>query len=338
MEIGTFQQIFYGIIIASVIIYIISWKIESYFCRNDPRQGNSSNVKNGAVTLTSGKPSTTKREKVRKFGELTHVIFILAIGLAIVMNVTIIYEYIPSNHIEEIWNLEDMSIKLEWNSPLIVPLKNVIIPLSTNLIATVFTNDSIDIKSVSLSTPENSLLSFNGPFKDFEDDSTEGKKYKTQLFVHHDGNIINYTAPYKLNIYYTITDNNSGSNSTSNNTIDKTPIISNKTKEFYWKVQTNEIPVLGYLWIVIIGVVTSRLLSLVLKSENKNIQSVGKDEGIWIIFSFIIAVLIFSSFSKEVTLTKSILMNVSLAFGFGFAFERILTLSREFTPLISKDK
>jgi hypothetical protein len=52
--------------------------------------------------------------------------------------------------------------------------------------------------------------------------------------------------------------------------------------------------------------------------------SFGKYDYVWILISGVIALLIFSNFQKEVTLTNLLITNISLAFGFGFGFDRIL--------------
>lgn len=45
--------------------------------------------------------------------------------------------------------------------------------------------------------------------------------------------------------------------------------------------------------------------------------------------SGIIALLIFSTFQQEVHLTRHIIINISLAFGFGFAFDKVLETGQQ---------
>ncbi|HZB73750.1 MAG TPA: hypothetical protein VE378_03310 [Nitrososphaeraceae archaeon] len=56
---------------------------------------------------------------------------------------------------------------------------------------------------------------------------------------------------------------------------------------------------------------------------------------IWIAFSFIIAILIFSSFSTQIQLTTNIVANISLAFGFGFGFDKVLEVAKRFQNIAS---
>jgi hypothetical protein len=49
----------------------------------------------------------------------------------------------------------------------------------------------------------------------------------------------------------------------------------------------------------------------------------GVEELIWIPFSAIITLLIFSSFVDQVRLSADIIVNLSLTFGFGFGFDKV---------------
>jgi hypothetical protein len=68
------------------------------------------------------------------------------------------------------------------------------------------------------------------------------------------------------------------------------------------------------------------------QSNNKNniqqkpgpIQSLSNSDYLWIGISAIIALLIFSSFQQQVHLTGNVLYNISLAFAFGFGFDKVL--------------
>lgn len=80
-----------------------------------------------------------------------------------------------------------------------------------------------------------------------------------------------------------------------------------------------------YFWIIALGVLISRVFSV--GHENQVLTSsikFGTEELIWIPFSAVITLLIFSSFVNQITLTSDIILNLSLAFGFGFGFDKIL--------------
>lgn len=69
------------------------------------------------------------------------------------------------------------------------------------------------------------------------------------------------------------------------------------------------------------------------KLTNK-ILEINEREALWIIFSFIISILLFSGFKETLKdLTTVVLFNVSIAFGFGFAFDRTLELATRFKSI-----
>jgi hypothetical protein len=71
--------------------------------------------------------------------------------------------------------------------------------------------------------------------------------------------------------------------------------------------------------------------------RDKIVQDLDWKEGLWITFSFIVTLLVFSSFKQSVTLSTSALVNLSLAFGFGFTFDRTLELATRFKPISTTD-
>lgn len=58
---------------------------------------------------------------------------------------------------------------------------------------------------------------------------------------------------------------------------------------------------------------------------------------LWIVFSFILAVLVFASFKQNVTLIDSVLINISVAFAFGFTFDRTLEMATRFKSIYATD-
>jgi hypothetical protein len=72
--------------------------------------------------------------------------------------------------------------------------------------------------------------------------------------------------------------------------------------------------------------------------RDKVVQELHWKELLWIIFSFIIAVLVFSSFKTSVTLSNFVLVNVSLAFAFGFTFDRTLEMATRFKSIYTSDE
>ena len=59
---------------------------------------------------------------------------------------------------------------------------------------------------------------------------------------------------------------------------------------------------------------------------------------LWIVFSFIVAVLVFASFKQNVALIDSVLINISIAFAFGFTFDRTLEMATRFKSIYTGEQ
>ncbi len=67
------------------------------------------------------------------------------------------------------------------------------------------------------------------------------------------------------------------------------------------------------------------------------VQDLHWKELLWIVFSFIVAILVFAGFKQNVTPISSILINISLAFAFGFTFDRTLEMATRFKSVFTSD-
>lgn len=67
------------------------------------------------------------------------------------------------------------------------------------------------------------------------------------------------------------------------------------------------------------------------------VQDLHWKELLWIVFSFIVAILVFAGFKQNVTPINSILINISLAFAFGFTFDRTLEMASRFKSIYTSD-
>jgi len=110
---------------------------------------------------------------------------------------------------------------------------------------------------------------------------------------------------------------------------------------FSWSVRMTDLSLTTYFWIIMAGVVTSRFMSLILgrteehegHKNERAFQIIEWKDGLGILFSFIIAVILFSSFSQQLSsLTIMILFNISIAFAFGFGFDKTLEVAPRFSP------
>ena len=74
---------------------------------------------------------------------------------------------------------------------------------------------------------------------------------------------------------------------------------------------------------VALGVLASRVFTISKVSLNEVSINLGVGELIWIPFSAVITLLIFSSFVNQISLSNDVILNLSLAFAFGFGFDKV---------------
>jgi hypothetical protein len=270
-----------------------------------------------------------------KLATSTIIIFTLLMGLsAILTYISVIVETVPVNHFVEKVDGKNMSIIIDREPTILIPLKTVtpFPPRSTVIQVGISHNVNNTIDTVKLSTTD-SILSYPAKFKFVNStlmDVSRRDNYTMEAYANHNLEIGNTTNEYTIDVIY--------SNLTTN-----TP--QKWSVPFGWSIKTMNMSIFSYFWIVLIGVLVSRLLSLVLDKLEKiqqtqdpvlknKIQSqqivLDINDYIWITFSFIIAILIFSSFNEQIELTTNIVFNISLAFGFGFGFDKVLEVAKRF--------
>ena len=163
-----------------------------------------------------------------------------------------------------------------------------------------------NFRIVSLSSNSSSLLSL--PDTKFEE-NPRYSQYPLTMNVGHPLRVGNFTGSYDVIIIY-------NSNKTNDNRQNFTEI---KIPANY-NIQSLDFNQLEYFWIIAFGVLASRIFSI---SDIKEPSiRFGYAELIWVPFSAIITLLIFSSFITQVKLTDDIILNLALAFGFGFGFDK----------------
>ena len=267
------------------------------------------------------------------------IIFSVIMGLAAIFTYSsVIVENVSINHFVEKIDSRNMSIFIDREPTVLVPLKNVapFPPRTTNIQVSVFHNVNITIDAVKLSTTD-SILSYPLEFEFVN--STLMKQLQRDNYVmeanaNHNLEISNTTNLYTIDVIHY--------NGTGN-------IPQKWSVPFSWPIKTLNMSIFSYFWIVLIGVLVSRLLSLVLDkveqiqkapdAAQKNVIEskpivLNINDYIWITFSFIIAILIFSSFSSQVDFTSNIIINISLAFGFGFGFDKVLEVAKRFQNIV----
>lgn len=263
--------------------------------------------------------------------------FIAIVGLALTTGVSIYYQYVPSNITQNVLETPNHAFVIYVHRPstLQVPLRNVFEAVVKNItLEVVFNRPNISgIAGIHLFTTSDSILSYSGTFQ-------------TQFFCRSDGTIvprsgpeIPKTCPAKYGVLHSISfvsaKHNLEIGNTSNPyTIDIT--YTNATDDttphqgvvFSWPIKTLDFNLLSYFWIVLIGVIVSRLFKRYTDQQSptgkSNERPIGVYDYLWIVFSGVIALLIFSNFQQQVHSTTQIIINISLAFGFGFGFDKVL--------------
>ena len=246
--------------------------------------------------------------------------------------------YVPVNQEVITHENKDVFVIVKQENYILIPLLNFFKPRETNIHVNIsFKNDNLTktsfLSEPFLSSNTSSLLSltdseFNG--------SNNYTSYDLKVKLGHPLYIGNYSQKYEFIILYR-------PNLISNNTTsDPSFAIANATminNKDIFILKDTPVPLLGkievlripleyeinsldftrpeYFWIIALGVITSRIFSIsgggTLGSASLNFD-VG--ELIWIPFSAIITLLIFSSFIDQVDLTNDIILNLALAFGF----------------------
>jgi hypothetical protein len=303
------------------------------------------------ILIASLKPSNLKliKEPLTSVGVLVGA----AVGIAIsVMIISVLTEYVPSNDITTPAGNGNFTLYIQRPSTILIPVRNIINETKYPLQITVFYEKPpiSNIERIRLSTSTDSILSYynsearnttsntslnitsntppnttsNTPLNTTSviPPKTSSKIiYSMDVRAKHNGQVSNTTNPYNVDIFYTDTN---GRHATY-------------TATFSWPIKTLDFNILVYFFIVFIGVVVSRYTTNIIENKvnpkdfkgssggtDRTPSHFVKADGIWILVSGVITLLIFSSFQEQVELTSFLLTNISLAFTFGFGFDKIL--------------
>jgi hypothetical protein len=238
------------------------------------------------------------------------------IALIIAIIITLTYQYIPSNQIPEEFNPQGSPfvVTVTRDATILIPLRNMLTPINANVEANIYhkipnnTNTILNVKLFS----SDSVLTFTPNFSKIGD-YKNGEIWKNNVMVRHDLSVSNTSNAYQIRISY----------------LNSTGQLNQLPLQFVWPIKMLDLDLVSYFWIVLIGVITSRALTL-FKAQHTALVQLQIKDYIWIVFSFIIGILIFSSFKNQIDLTSDIIINISLAFGFGFGFEKVLEVGEDF--------
>jgi hypothetical protein len=288
------------------------------------------------IVRKTGKPDTNT--------QILKIFLFVIVGLSATVILSIMLEYVPSTTSQTIYRNNEVGLYvIVTREPFIkIPLENVLIPRESEFKVDVYPKQKQNILSTSLRPIGETVIS--NPVLT-RNNASDNDHYIASAILNaqHDGQLSNKTYPYAVDIFYT-SQNNSDLQSFS--------------IPFTWPIQKMDFSMLNYFWIVLIGVITSRLSKRYAEHHSMGKRSPGTTDTtvaihtgaltipkqtssaqppylkptdfLWIGFSAIIALLIFSSFEENVTLTSFIITNVSVAFGFGFGFDKVLEAGQEF--------
>jgi hypothetical protein len=163
-------------------------------------------------------------------------------------------------------------------------------------------------RDIVLSENNSRLLTIEDkPFKNFSKLAT----YDLGLLVRHPLIVTNHTESYSLDIFYRLTNETVGD-------------LRKLSIPLQWNIQTLDLSPINYFFIIFGGVLLSRVFSIPTISPNPaSWNTLDKREYLWVPFSAIVTLLIFTSFTQQIKLTSDILLNFALAFGFGFGFDKV---------------
>jgi hypothetical protein len=237
------------------------------------------------------------------------------VGLVLSIYWTLSNEYVPINKNTIFHSGKDLDVIVTAENYTKVPLASFLFPKTAEVSVDVYYKSlPIFLKGVKLSSNGSSILTtkttnFETLNKTkYPNSQPMAANYTVTLNMGHPLIIGNYSDQYTVNLFYRI------NNDTGNIYVEKVP--------FTWRIQILDWSLLSYFWIIFSGVLLSRMFIF---KGNSSIRF-NALELVWVPFSAVITLLIFSSFMDQMynKLTINILTNLALAFAFGFGFDKVL--------------
>jgi hypothetical protein len=264
---------------------------------------------------------------IRSNKVLFSLVIISGIGLTLAAFFTIAREYVPSSRITVFNNnSHDMDILVTYEKNINIPVESLFVrkisPVQIYLYPfKIPPPNKVTIKNVNLvsntSNPAASILSIQNPMA--VQQNIAYQNWFASVEAGHPLEIKNYTEQFYIEVLYR---NKTQTLPTNNKFNDIGPIYSIKLP-IKWSVSALDWGKASYFWIVFIGVLVSRVFSYSSDMKSLKLNRFSSSELLWVPFSAIITLLIFSSFKEQVRLTNDIITNMALAFGFGFGFDRV---------------
>jgi hypothetical protein len=186
------------------------------------------------------------------------------------MIITIMTEYVPVNDTESIFNStnNNLSVLVKRQSTILIPIRNVSEPIASPVQVLISHHPDFNVTRLKLFTTADSVLTYKGDFISNENNS----KSKTQgvwdmnVYARHNLELGNTSNAYIIDVFYF-----NYTNTNITNSIIRFPIV------FTWPIQTMDFSLLSYFWIVLVGVIISRISKRYIdQDQQKNIKSLDE--------------------------------------------------------------
>jgi hypothetical protein len=256
--------------------------------------------------------SSKKRENKHPNRNTYILTIIFLVGFAISIWYTTRIEYVPINH--EAVNKSDDAIYV-----VVTKEKDILLPISTyfadrtskmdvDIYFKIRNLSNANFRDIVLSENNSKLLTVKD---EVNKTSSNLALFDLNLLVRHPLAVTNHTERYSLDIFYRLPNETVGD-------------LRKLSIPLQWNIQTLDFSPINYFFIIFGGVLLSRVFSIPTVSPNPaSWNTLDKREYLWVPFSAIVTLLIFTSFTQQIKLTSDILLNFALAFGFGFGFDKV---------------
>jgi hypothetical protein len=236
-------------------------------------------------------------------------IFIQPLGLTL-------EPYVPKNEKVMLDNKNSPNVAVVYEDNMLIPLKNYVVEKRSPITVEIL-NSSWNVEKVKLSANSTSFLTYTSEILP-KNKTQNPNVYNTSATVRHPLLVQNSSEPFNLMVFYT--EGNNGTKKYS-------------SFPFVWNIKTLDFDNVSYFFIIFLGVTLSRVFTVRPKGSTGPGDVKGKAAKlsfrisnaafVWVPFSAIITLLIFSGFKDKVTLTTDLIINFALAFGFGFGFDKV---------------
>lgn len=251
-----------------------------------------------------------------KRGLLAGITFVYIILFSVFGIVVIEANVEPSTNITvTTFEGKDASYILSRPQTILVPLNGYTTPVEIQITVEIIpkSDNSITIDKIFLSTNSKSVLSYDG----IMEKKDAGSVFSENISISHNFETKQFEETHLITVLY----------------FDENSNFQTEEMSLSWEITMMDINKLSYLGIILLGVLMSKVFFILRTKSNVSEETpehwfVDKKDFLLIPFSAIITLLLYSSFTDQVSLGSDIIKNFSLAFGFGLGFDSVLRLSK----------